>query len=275
MEKKRGILSIVPTPIGNLKDMTYRGVEVLQHAAVIAAEDTRVSGKLLKHFHITTPMVSYHKFNERSRVKELLARMQQGEDVAVISDAGTPGISDPAAVVVKEAIAQGIEVDVLPGATAFVPAFVASGLDGGSFCFLGFLPDKQQSRDQLLQQIANQPITLIFYESPHRIIKTAQLLRDALGNRPIAIGRELSKMHQTYYRLTLDKLLADPEQITMKGEFVLVVAGADKNSVTDDELRKLLQDCIRKGMRQKDAVRYIQEKTGARKNRIYDLSLEL
>jgi 16S rRNA (cytidine1402-2'-O)-methyltransferase len=275
MMRKTGILYIVPTPIGNLADITYRAVEVLRSAAVIAAEDTRVSGKLLKHYGIGTPMLSYHKFNERSRVDELIQRLQQGEDVAVISDAGTPGISDPAAVIVAEVAAQQLRVEVLPGATAFVPAVVASALPVEHFCFIGFLPDKQQQRDALLERLAPLPFALVLYESPHRILRTAELLRQKLGNRRISIGRELSKLHETYYRITLDELLADPEQITCKGEFVVVIEGASSTEYTDETLRGLLQNCIQQGMHPKDALKAVQKQTGQRRNRLYDLLLGL
>ncbi|MCD6176394.1 MAG: 16S rRNA (cytidine(1402)-2'-O)-methyltransferase, partial [Candidatus Cloacimonetes bacterium] len=165
---KKGILFIVPTPIGNLADITFRAVDVLKKVSLIGAEDTRNSKKLLNHYNIETPMISYHKFNERKRVDQLLDKLQNGEDIAIISDAGTPGISDPSSIIIKEAIANDLKVEVLPGATAFIPAIIASGLNCERFQFIGFLPEKNKTRDILLESIKKNENTLIFYEAPHK-----------------------------------------------------------------------------------------------------------
>jgi len=272
---KKGILYIVPTPIGNLSDMTFRAVDVLKKVAIIGAEDTRNSKKLLNHYNINTPMISYHKFNERKRVETLISKLENGEDVALISDAGTPGISDPSGIIIKEVINSGLRLEVLPGATAFIPALVASGLSCERFQFVGFLPEKNKSRDILLGNIKNNENTLIFYESPHKLHKFFQYLFNYLGNRRIAVVREISKIYETCYRTTLKKIIEDPDQIITKGEFVIIVEGSHKLVLSDLEVKKLLIEEINKGIAKKTAVKRVTEKTGLNKNRVYDLILEL
>ncbi len=273
--KKKGILYIVPTPIGNLSDMTFRAVEVLKQVAIIGAEDTRNSKKLLNHYNINTPMISYHKFNERKRVETIISKLENGEDVAIISDAGTPGISDPSGIIIEEVIKSGLRLEVLPGATAFIPALVASGLNCERFQFIGFLPEKNKSRETLFGNIKNNENTLIFYESPHKLHKFFQFLFDHLGNRRIVVVREISKIYETYYRTTLEKIIEDPELIITKGEFVIVVEGSKKIVLSDLEVKKLLMEEISDGIAKKTAVKRVTEKTGLNKNRVYDLILEL
>ena len=274
-EMKKGKLYIVPTPIGNLGDMTFRAVEILKTVKIIGAEDTRTSAKLLKHYNINTQMISYHKFNERSRVGKFLNYLINGKDVAIISDAGTPGISDPSSLLISEVLNAGFDVETLPGATAFVPALISSGLNCERFYFIGFLPDKEKEKQHLLQELKTIGSTLIFYESPHRLHKFLNMIFSVFGNRKIAIGRELSKMHETYHRTTLEKVVAKPEMIVLKGEFVIVMEGAALKDYSDLELIEMLQTELSQDKSKKDAIKAVIEKTDISKNRIYDLSLKL
>ncbi|MDP8269660.1 MAG: 16S rRNA (cytidine(1402)-2'-O)-methyltransferase [Candidatus Tenebribacter davisii] len=273
--KTTGILFIVPTPIGNLSDITFRAVDILKKVSIIGAEDTRNSSKLLKHYDIETPMLSYHKFNERKRVDQLIGKLQDGENIAIISDAGTPGISDPSNVIITEAINCGIKVEVLPGATALIPALVASGLNCERFQFIGFLPDKVKTRDIILDNIKNNENTLIFYEAPHKLQKFLQNLFERFGNRKIVIVREISKIYETYYRTTLKNIIAEPEKIILKGEFVVIVEGASKRIIEDKDLKEKLIKLIESGETKKTAVQQVAQETGEQKNRIYKLALEL
>lgn len=217
-------LYLVPTPIGNLEDITLRALKVLDSVDVILAEDTRTSGKLLKHHNIQKPLQSYHIFNEHKTVEKLIERLQRGEVMALISDAGTPSISDPGFLLVREVLKAGLEVNCLPGATAFVPALVNSGLPSDKFVFEGFLPHKK-GRQTRLQKLAKEERTIILYESPHRLIKCLQQLQEHLGDRQAAVSRELTKMFEETVRGTLSELIAHFEAKGVKGEFVVVVAG--------------------------------------------------
>ncbi len=272
---KKGILFIVPTPIGNLADITFRAVDVLKKVSLIGAEDTRNSKKLLNHYNIETPMISYHKFNERKRVDQLLDKLQNGEDIAIISDAGTPGISDPSSIIIKEAIANDLKVEVLPGATAFIPAIIASGLNCERFQFIGFLPEKNKTRDEILKNIKENENTLIFYEAPHKLQKFFQYLFDHLGDRKISIVREISKIYETYYRTTLQNVIKEPEQIVTKGEFVIIVEGSKKTIISDSDLNDKLIKLLENGETRKSAVQLVTKESGEQKNRIYQLALEL
>ena len=221
------MLTIVPTPVGNLEDITMRALRVLREADLILAEDTRTSGLLLKHFDIHRPMLSYHKFNEHQTVQHIVQRLLAGEQVAVISDAGTPGISDPGFLVAREAIRAGVEVSCLPGATACIPALVTSGLPCDKFCFEGFLPQKK-GRQSRLQQLADEPRTMVFYESPHRVVKALQQFVEVFGpERPAAVCREISKLHEEIVRGSLTECLAHFTAHEPRGEFVIVVGGKD------------------------------------------------
>ncbi len=219
------MLYLIPTPVGNLEDITLRALRVLKEADLILAEDTRTSGLLLKHFDIHRPMLSYHKFNEHQTVARIVDRLLAGETVAVISDAGTPGISDPGFLVAREAARAGVEVSCLPGATAFVPALVASGLPCDKFCFEGFLPQKK-GRQTRLMQLAEEPRTMVFYESPHRVVKALQQFVEFFGEeRPVAVCREISKVHEQIVRGTLAEALAYFTENEPRGEFVIIVGG--------------------------------------------------
>ena len=220
-------LYLVPTPIGNLKDITFRAVEVLQEVDLILAEDTRTSGKLLKHFEITTQMHSHHMHNEHKTTAAIVARIKSGQSVALISDAGTPAISDPGFLLTRACVEAGIEVDCLPGATAFVPALVNSGLPNDKFVFEGFLPPKK-GRQTRLKLLAQETRTIIFYESPHKLLKTlAQIIEYFGEDRPVTVSREISKLHEQTIRGTAQEVLSVFEAKAPKGEIVLIV-GAKK-----------------------------------------------
>ena len=222
-----GMLYIVPTPIGNLGDITLRAIEVLKSADTILAEDTRTSGKLLRHFEITTVVRSYHMHNEHRITADLATRMEAGETMALISDAGTPGISDPGFLLVRECLRKGVEVECLPGPTALIPALVESGFPSDRFVFEGFLPPKN-GRQKRLHALKEEQRTMIFYESPHKLIKTLEQLQEVFGtDRQVSISRELSKLYGETIRGTLLTALEHFENHPPKGEFVMVVRGAD------------------------------------------------
>ncbi len=220
-----GKLYLVPTPIGNLKDMTLRAIEVLKEVDLILAEDTRTSGKLLKHFDISTSMQSHHMHNEHKTVEGIVRRIQGGETIALISDAGTPAISDPGFLLTRACVEAGIEVNCLPGATAFVPALVNSGLPNDKFVFEGFLPVKK-GRQTRLKLLAEENRTIIFYESPHKLLKTLSQFVDYFGkDRPISVSREITKLHEETIRGSVSEVLKHYEAKPPKGEIVIVVGG--------------------------------------------------
>lgn len=226
MNAEMGILYIVPTPVGNMEDMTLRAIRILKEADVILAEDTRTSGILLKHFDIQHgTMLAHHKFNERQTVEPLVRRLQAGENVALVSDAGTPGISDPGFLLARECAKAGIEVQCLPGATACIPALVNSGLPCDRFCFEGFLPQKK-GRQTRINALAEETRTMVFYESPYRVLKTLTQLAEAFGDdRQASVSREISKVHEETLRGTLAELITHFTETEPRGEFVIVVAG--------------------------------------------------
>lgn len=229
----RGALYVVPTPIGNLEDITLRAIHVLKHVDVIAAEDTRTSKVLLDHYGIDRPLLSFFSHNEQVRVPQIIARLKEGETVAIISDAGTPGISDPAHSIVVAAITEAITIIPLPGPTAFVPALVASGFPTHAFVFEGFLPHKK-GRQTRLKKLAAEERTIVLYESVHRIERTLRDLLEHLGDRPVMIGRELTKKFEQLIRGSLTSVLAGLPGMVLKGEFVLIVGGADSERPDTD-----------------------------------------
>ena len=219
------ILYIVPTPVGNMEDMTMRAIRILKEADVVLAEDTRTSGILLKHFGISRPLFSHHKFNEHGTSAAIIERLLAGQTVALISDAGTPGISDPGFFLVREAVRAGIEVQTLPGATAFVPALVSSGLPCDRFVFEGFLPQKK-GRQSRIEALKEEERTIVFYESPYRVLKLLQQLAAVFGpDRQASACREISKIHEESVRGTLQELILHFTETEPRGEFVVVVAG--------------------------------------------------
>lgn len=221
-----GRIYIVPTPVGNLEDMSPRAVEVLKNVSLILAEDTRTSAVLTRHFDISTPMAAHHKFNEHATVEPILDRVEAGEDIALVSDAGTPGISDPGFMLSREARRRGVEVVTLPGPTAFVPALVNSGLPCDRFFFEGFLPPKK-GRASRLDALAALPVTFIIYESPLRLARTLRQLAEVCGaDRPASVSREISKLHEETVRGTLEELARNFEENNPRGEIVIIVGGA-------------------------------------------------
>ena len=222
-----GKLFVVPTPVGNLEDMTFRAVRVLKEVDLILAEDTRTSSVLLKHFEIKKPMMSHHKFNEHKTIEGVVARLEAGENIALISDAGTPGISDPGFLVVRECVRHGIEVQCLPGATAFVPALVSSGLPNDRFCFEGFLPQKKGRMTRLLT-LQSEVRTMIFYESPYRLVKTLTQFSEYFGaEREVAVCREISKLHEECVRGTLSEVVEHFKANEPRGEIVVILKGKE------------------------------------------------
>ena len=220
-------LYIVPTPVGNMEDMTLRAIRILKEVDVVLAEDTRTSGILLKHFDIHQQLLSHHKFNEHGTSSAVVERLLAGQNVALVSDAGTPGISDPGFFLVREAVRAGIEVQTLPGATAFVPALVSSGLPCDRFVFEGFLPQKK-GRQSRIEALREERRTMVFYESPYRVLKLLQQLAEVFGpDRQASACREISKIHEESVRGTLQELTAHFTQTEPRGEFVVVVAGKD------------------------------------------------
>ena len=242
-----GRLYVVPTPVGNLEDMTFRAIRVLKEADLILAEDTRTSGILLKHYEIKNTLQSHHKFNEHKTIEPLVQRMLAGETVALVSDAGTPAISDPGFLLVRECVRHGVEVQCLPGATAFVPALVSSGLPNDKFCFEGFLPQKKGRQTRLIA-LQSERRTMIFYESPYRLVKTLEQFAEFFGEeRECSVAREISKKFEEHKRGTLTEVAAWYKEHDPKGEIVIIVAGAPetkkkkkaykngKNCMEDDE----------------------------------------
>ena len=223
-----GMLYVVPTPVGNMEDMTFRAIRILKEADLILAEDTRTSGILLKHYEIKNQLMSHHKFNEHGTTAGIVERLKAGATIALISDAGTPGISDPGFYLVREAVAAGQEVQCLPGATAFVPALVSSGLPDDRFCFEGFLPQKK-GRKTRLENLRDEERTMVFYESPYRVMKTLKQFAEVFGeDRKVCCCREISKVHEECVRGTMTEVIAHFTEKEPKGEFVIVVEGACK-----------------------------------------------
>ena len=222
-----GRLYVVPTPVGNLEDITLRAIRVLKEADLILAEDTRTSGILLKHYGIKNAMQSHHKFNEHQTVERIVSRIKGGENVALISDAGTPAISDPGFLIVRECVRNGVDVQCLPGATAFVPALVSSGLPDERFCFEGFLPQKK-GRMTRLNALKDETRTMVFYESPYRLVKTLSQFAEYFGmERPVAVCREISKVHEECVRGSLQEVIAHFQEKEPKGEIVIIVGGKE------------------------------------------------
>ena len=220
-----GILYIVPTPVGNMEDMTMRAIRILKEADLVLAEDTRTSGKLLKHYDIQNHLMSHHKFNEHGTSMGIVERLKGGQTIALISDAGTPGISDPGFLLAREAAKAGVTVQTLPGATACIPAIVSSGLPCDRFCFEGFLPQKK-GRQTHLELLKDEKRTMIFYESPYRLLKTLQQFSDVFGlDRQVSVAREISKLHEESVRGTLDEVIEHFKETAPRGEIVIVVAG--------------------------------------------------
>lgn len=232
-----GTLYIIPTPVGNMEDMTFRAIRLLKEADLVLAEDTRTSSVLLKHYDIKNRLMAHHKFNEHGTAAPIVERLKAGETIALVSDAGTPGISDPGFLLAREAVKAGIEVQTLPGATACIPALVSSGLPCDRFCFEGFLPQKK-GRQTILQSLQNEPRTMVFYESPYRLVKTLKQFAEVFGNdRQVSVAREISKLHEEHVRGTLAEVIAHFEEASPRGEIVITLAGCNVKKTKDKQLK--------------------------------------
>lgn len=278
-----GKIYLVPTPIGNLGDITLRALEVLKSVDLIAAEDTRQSLKLLNHFNIKKSLISYHKHNEQGKSEELIDRVRNGENIAVISDAGTPGISDPGSIVLKKCIENEIDVEVLPGATAFTTAIIYSGLDTSAFIFRGFLPRENKEKKEFVESLKDRRETIIFYESPYRVIDTLTFLKENFGNRNIAVCRELTKLHEEIYRGSLEEAICYFNDNIPKGEFVLVLQGKSLEEIRNENVAKWedmsIKDhiiyFINQGMSKKDAIKQVSKDRELPKSEVYKHSIEI
>ncbi len=280
MTEKQGILYLCATPIGNLEDMTYRAVRVLGEVSVIAAEDTRHTRKLLSHFEIHTRLIRYHEHNKVERGPEIIERLLAGEDVAVVSDAGLPGISDPGSDLVALAIIAGITVVPLPGANAALSALVCSGIDTSLFTFVGFLPKGKKKRREIIASLVANPYTMVFYESPHHIKITLTELSNAFGERSAVVGRELTKKFEEFVRGTLESLKLHFAQNDPRGEFTLVVAGcghAENAELISEQGQISVVDAVlalvETGITKKDAIKMIAQQRGLPKREVYQAVL--
>ncbi|WP_024614333.1 16S rRNA (cytidine(1402)-2'-O)-methyltransferase [Clostridium sp. Ade.TY] len=278
-----GKLYLVPTPIGNLKDITLRALEVLEGADVVAAEDTRQTIKLLNHFNLKKTLISYHMHNEQGKSNEILDRLRAGENIALVSDAGMPGISDPGSVIVKKCIEEGLDFEVLPGATAFSTALIYSGLDSTAFTFRGFIPRDTKSRKVVVEELKNQKETLIFYEAPHRLLSTLTFLKENFGDRNLSACRELTKLHEEIIRGKISEVIEHFNENNPRGEFVLVMEGLTEAEI-EKEKRASFEDLsieehiikyIENGMSKKDAIKAVAKDRKVPKNEIYKYSTNI
>ncbi|HJG96750.1 MAG TPA: 16S rRNA (cytidine(1402)-2'-O)-methyltransferase [Romboutsia timonensis] len=275
-----GKLYICPTPIGNLEDMTYRTIRILNEVDLIAAEDTRHSIKLLNHFEISKPLTSYHEHNKDSKGGYLINKLLEGENIALISDAGMPGISDPGEDIIKQAIENNIEIEVLPGATASITALVGSGLETAKFAFEGFLDRDKKVRRNQLEELKEESRTIIFYESPHRLKDTLKDMLKVLGNRRIAVNREITKKYQEIIREDIETVINIFNEREVKGEFVLIVEGFKgektvQNSYDDLNEREYVLALMERGMDKKDAIKTVCKDRKLKKDVVYKQVLDL
>ena len=278
----RGILYLVATPIGNLEDMTFRAVRILKEADLIAAEDTRNSIRLLNHFNIDTKMTSYHEYNRYDKAVYLVNRMLRGDKVALITDAGTPGISDPGEELVRQAMDAGIPVTALPGACACIDALALSGQSTRRFVFEAFLPHDKKERDRVLQSLEEETRTIVLYEAPHRLKRTLAELETRLGNREVTLCRELTKKFETVTRSSLAELLAWHEEHEPRGEYVLVLAGRDpedlkreqQNRWKDLSLEEHMNHYLKDGISRKEAMKKVAADRGMKKREVYQALLD-
>ena len=269
-----GTLYIVGTPIGNLEDISLRALRILGEVDLIAAEDTRRTRKLLTHYEINTPLTSYHEHNKLAKLDELLSTLQQ-KDVALVSEAGMPGLSDPGYELIEAAIARGIPVSPVPGPSALITALVVSGLPTVGFLYLGFLPRRQKQRRQLLASVTGEKRTLVAFEAPHRLHASLADLKAVLGDRRIAIARELTKLHEEVWRGSVSQALAHFEENPPRGEFTLVIEGAKEERVTWNEERvvEMLAELMSEGIDRKEAVKVVSELAGWPKREVYKVAL--
>ncbi|MCI8759931.1 MAG: 16S rRNA (cytidine(1402)-2'-O)-methyltransferase [Clostridia bacterium] len=270
-ENKFGKLYIVATPIGNLEDITLRGVKVLKSVDLIVAEDTRHTLKLLNHLEITKPLISYHRHNEDIKTKLLIEKLKEGQNLALVSDAGTPGICDPGEVIIQKCIEESIVIIPIPGACAMINALIASGMDTKEFNFLGFLPLNKKLRKEKLEEIKNTKKTIILYEAPHKLITTLKDLEIILENRQITLARELTKVHEEFIRGNIKEMIHQAENL--KGEMVLIIEGNKKievkNNFEDLSLEEHYKLYEKQGMEKKEIIKKIAKDRGLNKNEIY------
>ena len=283
MAEGAGTLYLCATPIGNLDDLSFRAVAILKTVSLIAAEDTRHTRKLTSRFDIHCPLTSYHEHNKVRKGPELLEKLRAGQDVALVSDAGMPGISDPGEDLVRLAVQAGITVTPIPGPCAAVTALTASGLPTGSFMFAGFLPKQTSARRERLLVLRGYPETLIFYESPHQLLRTLEELQNMLGDRQAVIGRELTKLHEEFRRGRLSELADGFREQAPRGEFVVIVAGRDETmampepaatQISDEGIRQEIARRIAAGANKKDAIRMTASQWGLSRRRVYQLALD-
>lgn len=280
---ENGKLYLVPTPIGNLKDITLRALETLQEADFIAAEDTRQTLKLLNHFDIKKPLISYHKYNEQIKSDKIIELLAEGKNIALVSDAGTPGISDPGSVIVQRCIEKMIDFEVLPGATAITTALVYSGLDTTKFLFRGFLPRENKERKIITDELLKSQETLIFYEAPHRLLDTLTYLLDTFGNRRIAVCRELTKIYEEIYRGSLKEALEYFIENRPRGEFVLVLEGKKLEQIKEEKreewinlsIEEHIVKYIKDGLTKKDAIKLVAKERELPKSEVYKFSTNI
>lgn len=277
-----GTLYLCATPIGNLEDMTFRCVRILKEVNLIAAEDTRNSIRLLNHFEIKTPMTSYHEYNKIEKGRKLVEKLREGTDIALITDAGTPGISDPGEELVRQCREEGIPVTAVPGAAACVTALTISGLSTRRFAFEAFLPTEKKERQQILEELKQETRTIVLYEAPHRLVKTLRLLLETLGDRQVRVCRELTKKHETVYENTLSGAVSYYEEQEPKGECVLVIAGKSREEIRREEqmqweemtLEEHMEKYLSEGMDRKEAMKQVAKDRGIGKREVYRALLQ-
>ena len=277
-EVNSGTLYIVGTPIGNLEDTTFRAIKTLQEVDLIAAEDTRHTSKLLQHFQILTPQLSYHQHNEQSRIPELIEKLNQGKAIALVTDAGMPAISDPGYELVKVCVEANISVVPIPGVTASITALCASGLPTNKFIFIGFLPTKIKLREEQLEKLSNSLETVVLYESPYKLLQTLEDLAKILGgNRKIVLARELTKLHEEFWRGTVGQAIIYYQNNQPKGEFTLVIAGAEPELpvLSEDTIRQELQELFAQGISRSQASRQLSQKINLSRRKIYQIALKI
>ncbi|MEW9094570.1 MAG: 16S rRNA (cytidine(1402)-2'-O)-methyltransferase [Clostridiaceae bacterium] len=283
IKMSKGKLYIVPTPIGNLKDITLRAIEVLNSVDIIAAEDTRQTLKLTNHYNIKKQLISYHQHNEYGKSNNLIEILQEGKEIALVSDAGTPGISDPGSVIIKKCIDNNIDFEVLPGATASITALVYSGMDTSKFMFLGFIPKSNKEKRELIEEIKERKETLIFYEAPHRLINTLEFLKENLGERRISLCRELTKLHEDIIRTTISNSLEYYKKNSPKGEYVLILEGKSQQEIEMEEKEKW-QDLsieehimmyMEEGLNKKEAIKSTAKDRRLSKSEVYKFSINI
>ncbi len=270
----KGILYIVSTPIGNLEDITFRAIRILKEVDLIAAEDTRHTRKLLTHYGISKPLTSYWGAKEKVKAEEIIKRLNEGIDVALVTDAGTPGISDPGSVVIKRAIEEGIEVIPIPGPSAIITALSVSGLDTNEFVYIGFLPPKHSQRKKALEELKREHRTVVFYEAPHRLLDTLEDMLQVLGDRACCVCHEMTKLNEELFRGSLSEVIERLEQRSIAGEYVIIVEGHKTEGLTVEEAVEEVLALMKQGSGRKEAVKRVAAQYGLSQKTLYDMSLE-